>query len=240
MSTLRNYQKPEWPELVRKPLGKRVVVLAPHMDDEVIGCAGSLLKHFADGDHITVVYMTDSSKGLPGKPLNKEMRMIRTEESEQSGEILGVNNRVYLEIEDGSTQPWDVYTDRLRAVIKETKPDLLYLPWHLDLHPDHKKTNALFKKAVCDQFNFNICAYEVWSPLPPTIIVNISKQMAGKLAAIEKYRSQTALFPYRRLILSLNAYRACFIPIPGIRFAEAFYQTDCRQYLELISNRCEV
>lgn len=224
----------EWPKLVRKPLGKQVVVLAPHMDDEVIGCAGSILKHCADGDHITVVYMTDSSKGLPGKPANMEMSAIRKKESVLSGEILGVNKRIYLGINDGSTQPWDEYTDLLRDVIVETKPDLLYIPWYLDIHPDHRRTNELFKRADCVQFNFDVCAYEVWSPLKPNIIVNISKQIVDKLDAIEKYQSQTALFPYRRLILTLNSYRACFVPMPGIHFAEAFFQTDCREYLKLI------
>ena len=159
----------KWPKLVSKPAGKHVVVLAPHMDDEIIGCAGSILKHIADGDEITVVYITDSSKGLPGRFPEREMADRRRQESESVGEFIGVKNRIYLNIEDNTEEPWDAYTDLLADVLIDKEPELLYLPWYEDLHSDHQKTNKLFAKAIGGRVDFKVCAYEVWSPLKPRI-----------------------------------------------------------------------
>src|SRR3984957_20844985 len=46
-----------------QPSDERIVVLAPHMDDEVIGCGGTLARHIACGSHITVVFLTDGRGG---------------------------------------------------------------------------------------------------------------------------------------------------------------------------------
>src|SRR5262245_2441565 len=53
------------PRLCTEPGGQRVLVLAPHPDDEVIGCGGTLYKHTRAGHAVTVVYMTDGRKGDP-------------------------------------------------------------------------------------------------------------------------------------------------------------------------------
>jgi len=76
------------PKLIDKPAGKNILVLAPHPDDEVIGCGGTLYKHFLAGAEITVVYMTDGRKGdpllfnqkIPAKEKNKIERELINKE----------------------------------------------------------------------------------------------------------------------------------------------------------------
>ena len=46
------------PTIVKKPKGKNILVLAPHMDDEIIGCGGVICKHIQNGDSVAVVYFT--------------------------------------------------------------------------------------------------------------------------------------------------------------------------------------
>ncbi len=43
-----------WPTIVKKPKGKNILILAPHMDDEIIGCGGVICKHIQNGDRVTV------------------------------------------------------------------------------------------------------------------------------------------------------------------------------------------
>jgi hypothetical protein len=61
------------PAILWRPEGRRFVVLAPHMDDEVIGCGGTLYKHIQGGAIVTVIYMTDGRYGgkLPPRPARK-------------------------------------------------------------------------------------------------------------------------------------------------------------------------
>ncbi|MCL6591060.1 MAG: PIG-L family deacetylase [Firmicutes bacterium] len=225
-----------WPKLVKKPSGVEILVLAPHMDDEIIGCGGTLLKHSQAGDKISVVYMTDGSKGIPGKQPNYDLIKLRKEEAMKSNTLLGIQDVIFLDIEDSSDESWESYEELLYNILIDNRPELIYLPWYLDIHPDHQKTNFLLKKIVeKSQFKCTVCAYEVWYPLNPNILVNITKQMPVKLQAISEHKSQLELIKYSRLITSLNSYRACFIPLPGLDYAEAFYESDCQSYLELIN-----
>ena len=52
-----------WPTIVKKPKGKNILVLAPHMDDEIIGCGGVICKHIQSDDRVAVVYFTCGDKG---------------------------------------------------------------------------------------------------------------------------------------------------------------------------------
>lgn len=52
-----------WPTIVKKPKGKNILVLAPHMDDEIIGSGGVICKHIQNGDSVAVVYFTCGDKG---------------------------------------------------------------------------------------------------------------------------------------------------------------------------------
>jgi LmbE family N-acetylglucosaminyl deacetylase len=224
-----------WPKLIGKPAGEKVLVLAPHMDDEIIGCAGVIRKHTESGHPVVVIYMTDGSKGMMGKAANPGLMDIRKRESEKSNRWLGIRETYYFDLEDGSDKPWDHMSGILREVLESQQPDIIYLPSFWDTHPDHQKTNQLFKQATLGRLSCQVCAYEVWSPINPNILVNITRQMPLKLKAIREHQSQLRYLRYDRMILSLNHYRANFIPFPGMRFAEAFYMTECQNYLALLT-----
>ncbi len=227
-------QKINWPKLIKKPEGKNIVVLAPHMDDEIIGCAGVICKHIEAGDQVSVIYMTDGSKGIPGKAFSQELLNIRKEEAERSNMILGIKDSFYFNIIDSSNNTWDEYKNSLGEILKQKRPDIVYLPIFNDIHPDHQKTNILFACSAEDITDCMVCAYEIWSPLNPNIIVNITKQMSLKLKAIREHKSQISLIRYDHMAISINRYRACFMPLPGIRFAEAFLLNDCHSYIAQI------
>src|SRR5215471_17732082 len=97
------------PALVWEPQGRKIVVLAPHMDDEVIGCGGALYKHVRNGAEVTVVYMTDGRYGssalhlLTGaerKRREGELIEVRKREAQLAMETLGVKEGIFLDAEE--------------------------------------------------------------------------------------------------------------------------------------------
>ena len=224
----------DWPKLIRKPDGNRVMVIAPHMDDEILGCGGVLIKHADAGDKTAVVYITDGSKGKPNRPPSRELSELRKKEAAESNKLLGVNQEFFLDMEDGNTGVYHPFTKRMKEIINEIQPDLVYLPYSYDRHPDHRNANFLFRSALSENINAVVCAYEVWTPLEPNILVNITKQISLKLKAIMLHKSQLEILPYHRMTRSLNAFRAAFIPLPGLRYAEAFYCGSLFDYINKI------
>lgn len=218
-----------WPKLVKKPRGRNIVVLAPHIDDEIIGCGGTLCKHIDSGDRVSVIYMTDGSRGTKNFEEDTELCRQRRAEAAASNQILGIRSSFFLDLADGSEQPWDEAAPKLAALLRQLSPQLIYLPPYYDLHADHRKTNALLRLAA-PEYSGNLCVYEVWTPIQPNLLVNITPQMERKLAAIRACTSQLAAVPYDEMLLGLNAYRAAFLFTPQAKYAEAFRHLPAQDY----------
>src|SRR5436190_20714794 len=127
-----------------------VLVLAPHPDDETIGCGGALCLHAARGDRITTIFLTSGELGL--KHLQRERAWaIREKEAKAAAKILGITDLIFLRCSDwtlGNEVPKAV--GLLRPILKRTKPKLVYLPHPDDGHPDHKATLPIVRAAFKD------------------------------------------------------------------------------------------
>ncbi|MGM9524131.1 MAG: PIG-L deacetylase family protein [Faecousia sp.] len=218
-----------WPKLVKKPRGRNIVVLAPHIDDEIIGCGGTLCKHIDSGDRVSVIYMTDGSRGTKDFAADTALCRQRRAEAAASNQILGISSSFFLDLQDGSEKSWDEAAPRLAELLGQLSPQLIYLPPYDDLHADHRKTNTLLRLAV-PEYTGNLCVYEVWTPIQPNLLVNITPQMERKLSAIRACGSQIAAVPYDRMILGLNTYRAAFLFAAQAEYAEAFRLLPAQEY----------
>ena len=94
------------PAMVCEPEGRRILVLAPHMDDETIGCGGALVRHARKGAHITVIFLTDSNGGsktllgLKGEERHQreqELIVIRRNEAVAALEALSIQESFFLD-----------------------------------------------------------------------------------------------------------------------------------------------
>jgi LmbE family N-acetylglucosaminyl deacetylase len=116
---------------------------------------------------------------------------------------------------DGST------ITALSEIIEQTRPEVVYIPFFLDPHPDHAAAARLFDSAMKDGPTVEACyLYEVWSPLIPNVLVDITQQADTKRRAVNAHQSQVETINMSEGILGLNAYRAQMNRIPG--YAEAF------------------
>lgn len=226
------------PQLIELPAGHKIVVLSPHPDDETVGAGGALLKHHQAGCHLTTIVLTDGAAGVPGQA-RQDVARLREDEVRAAAAHLGIDRLIFACEPDGSLSTGRV-SARLREWLQDTCPDMLYLPFFLDNHPDHRAVTTLLAQAMAGSgLRFTCCAYEVWSPLVPNILVDIGAQMPRKLEAIRCYQSQLKQVDYVRLFEGLNAYRAGQFA-GRIQYAEAFYLADVRDYLALAAEaaRC--
>src|SRR5579862_1543499 len=117
---------------------KRVLVIAPHPDDESIGCGGALWQHTSGGDCVIVVFLTSGELGLKHLPPEQAWR-IREGEAEAAGKVLGVQRIEFLRYPD-----WYVcdriaeLSQTLIPILKRETPDVIYLPHAREWHPDHQ------------------------------------------------------------------------------------------------------
>lgn len=219
-----------------QPANERVVALAPHMDDEVIGCGGTLARHVASGAEVTVIFLTDGRLGGKASGAHGQSTVSATRKSEARlalGE-LGISRVVFLDGEDGRLGTTPSLTSALRDALAAARPQILYLPFFLEEHPDHRAASALLAESVeGTDLSFRCHGYEVWTPLFPNCFVRIDATVEAKRRALGHYQSQLAEADYLHTGLGLNAYRSGALQ-GSCRYAEAFYAVTLPQYLELL------
>src|SRR6185503_19617448 len=116
--------------------GRNVLVLAPHPDDEIIGCGGTLRLLLQAGAHVTLLHATDGSDSaaLQDAP-ESERTSIRLEEAEQVGRALGAQERIYWKADNRAFALEPRWTQALADLLGRTSPALVFVPFTLDIHP---------------------------------------------------------------------------------------------------------
>lgn len=200
------------PAAWRPPQG-RVLVLAPHPDDETIGCGGCLLLHRRQGDPVKVVFLTDGAAGGPPA--------LRRAEARRAARVLGVRALEFWGYPDGALAGVPGLSRRLRELLEQERPDIVYRTSASDPHPDHRALGVRLRAAASRaRVGFLDCRYEVWSMPQPSAVADVSTVFARKLRALRQYRSQLRHGGHPRRVSRINACRGLFFP--GVRYAEAF------------------
>lgn len=186
-----------------------VIVLAPHPDDEILGCFGAIKEHIKENDKIAVIYITDGEKCNPGIS-HENMRMLRKKETERVLTSLRIKRKYFLSLPDTNVKPTEKSIEKLAQIIVMEKPKVIYSPNMKEAHRDHKNTwrilRACFKKYTDSEFEVRF--YEVWTPLDKfNLIINISNIINEKIRLIKYYASQSLTIKYDEAIISLNRYR---------------------------------
>ena len=200
-----------------------MLVIAPHPDDEAIGCGGTLCKHSARRDRVAVVFLTSGELGLKKLPREQAWK-TREAEAGKSATVLGIASEDFLRLPDWCVG--DHVADGAKLVwpiLKREQPALIYLPHELESHPDHKAALPIVRAALrgMDFPVLQLRGYEVWTPLTEVHhLEDISQTWPRKLRAIRAHRSQLAEIDYARAAKGLNQYRG---EITGkMQYAEAF------------------
>ena len=209
------------PLLDPNALPNRVLVIAPHADDEVFGCGGMLCFHSDRGDQVRVVVLTDGAAGDPDGT-EADIQAAREAESRAAGEALGVSDHRFLGLPDGGLNEVADLQARLQAELDEFDPDLVYAPSPQEMHPDHRTTSAMALRALATGRERRVLLYGVNAQVTAGALFDTTRFWERKQAAIEAFISQLHYHDLVGKAIAVDRSRTVNIEDPAIRFVEGF------------------
>lgn len=212
------------------PLASRpFLILAPHADDESIGC-GALLIHYPSRCH--VICLTDGRAGLKGKSSRQAM-VTRRQEFEATMHQAGVARSFYGErIADGRLAGAEREFSALLDRVPLEEYGWIFLPSPIDQHRDHRAVAPLLRRELSRRpahSDLQICYYEVWSALAlPNRYLDLTDTLTEKLRLVSHYRSQVQALDYLGAVSGLARFRGLKC---GCRAAEVYESLPVRRFL---------
>ena len=208
--------------LEEKLPGNKVLVIAPHQDDESIGCGGTLIKHTKTGGILEVAFCTSGGE-------------TRLYEAKDAAKLLGSRRNHFLQFDIRSLyKNTNQLADRFTELFNIVNPDIIFLPFMVDNHQDHVAISRAFAKAYKNkEFNCLVYAYSVWTTLIPNVIVDISEQWEQKKQAIDCYKTQTATRDYVTMAGSISKYWSV-VKGRNTQHCEVFFKATGSEYVSLV------
>ena len=214
---------------------RKILVVAAHPDDEVLGCGGAIAKHTSSGDKVDILFMTDgvSSRGDSDSDVRE-----RKESARQAADILGVSSVSFLDFPDNEMDsvPLLETVKAIEDVIFDIKPCVIYTHYSGDLNIDHQLTHRAVLTACRphpDSFVKEIYSFEVLSSthwqsysegtsFNPNYFLNIGKFIEKKIKALQCYNEEMREYPHARsykVVKSMAEFRGGVV---GLEYSEAF------------------
>jgi Uncharacterized proteins, LmbE homologs len=184
----------------------RALIVAPHPDDEVFGCAGIIQRLLKSNVVVSVLILT---RGENSSDENSEtIKKTRTQLAEQATSLLGVKNLYWGDLPDGSLASADML--QLKDLVSQIKPDAVFIPHYLEGWSDHEATERQWRELVKElKFPvkcFHYCVW-FWFSLPYSKFKNI----VWKDAVLIKMDKQE----YQRKLQAINIYMSSISPVTG-------------------------
>jgi len=194
-------------------MNKKVLVIAPHCDDEILGCGGIMAKYISQGSAVYVAIITNGNIGAPEIFPKEGTDKVRSE-ALQAHKILGVEETFFLDFPAPRLDSVPAYkiAMELNKIINEHNITTLFIPHRGDIHKDHRITyeaSLVAARPINGCTVKHIYAYETlseteWAPpfgddaFIPTVFENIEDYLPQKLKATECYKTQIKKFPHSR------------------------------------------
>ena len=219
------------PECRKEPIAGRVLLFAPHPDDEVLGAGGTLYLHVCQDDPVRVVVATDGTAGDPDgrfEPTTYGER--RRQESRKAMSILKIDDLVFWGLPDScvvSERDLCALGERAAEQVTDFQPDIVYLPWAEDGNADHLALHhGVLRGLARTGFTGQAFGYEVWSPHPrPDLVVDITDVVELKRSALQHYVTQMAYSDLAHPVFGMNGYRSLLLERDK-GYGEAFSRVD--------------
>ena len=180
----------------------RLLIVAPHPDDESIGCGGLML---AFGNQTDILLITDGRTAHGNDVTDEECAAIRQTEFHKAVTIAGVKKWFDLGLPDGKA----FLCGQALKAIDFSQYTKVFLPNHSEEHPDHRTAYEYVKRALRrKRSRAEVYSYEVWAPIAfATHYLDISSSIEQKDRLIDCYRSQLCIRDYHAMTRGLTSYR---------------------------------
>jgi LmbE family N-acetylglucosaminyl deacetylase len=222
---------------IKAPFGKSMLVVAPHQDDEIIGCGGAMLLQLSKGNAVNVVFVQDGGDEYKedGYARREDLTLVREEEARQVAQKMGIPQPQFLRYANlGGSNITKVAKD-LQSEIIRTKSDVIFAPFFLDYNIDHQLVNFALSEALATlKQKPKIYGYEVWGLCIPNVIINIDLVMEKKRELLSLYKSQLSDTDYLHCITGLNMYHSIAFGSKSCKYAERFFEIPGKEYMEII------
>jgi LmbE family N-acetylglucosaminyl deacetylase len=212
----------------------RVLVIAAHPDDEVLGMGGTIAVHTDRGDVVRIVVVTDgSSSQYPG---DDETRARKEEEAHRAAAELGVDDYVHLDLPDMRLDTI-AHVEVNRVVeehVRDLAPQVVYTA-QPDVNRDHRAlfdsvavaTRPMPGQPVRRVLTYAPTSSTEWTPAAvnwfvPNWFVDVTETLERKIAAFAHYETEQREFPHPRSERAIRAAAAFHGASCGCEYAEPF------------------
>jgi LmbE family N-acetylglucosaminyl deacetylase len=215
----------------------RVLVVAAHPDDEVLGCGGTIARLAADGAEVHILIVAEGCTSR-GDEESAQGVLALKQAAVAAAKTLGVNPPIFLSLPDNRLDSVDFLdvTQMIEAVISEVKPDTIYTHHGGDLNIDHQivfqgvltASRPVPESVVKRLYTFETVSSSEWSAVEigpcfnPNRYVNITKYLLTKQQALGHYSMEMRLFPHARSSEAIDALARLRGSQCGFEAAEAF------------------
>ena len=210
----------------------KVMVFAPHPDDETLGCGGTLLRHREKGDELHW-YIASELKDSESDFFKKRLQEIDAVSNVYSFSTIEFGHFVATELDTYSKSE---LIGSISNAINSVKPDVIYIPYRNDVHSDHAAVFdavASCTKSFRYPFISKIRAYETLSEtefglrpddggFKPNLFIDITSNFATKIQIMEQYESELGVHPFPRSAKNIEALAILRGATAGVEYAEAF------------------
>lgn len=209
-------------------LPDRVLVFAPHADDEVFGCGGMLAYFAGRGGAVRVVIVTDGAGGDPAG-LEADIAKTRQAESRAAGAELGVSDYRFLDFPDGALGSAHGLVEALSAELEDFGPGLVFGPSLQEMHPDHRALSRALLAAMARTEGVRLFLYGINTEVLANQLYDITKQAAKKRRAVERFESQLAYHDLVKKTEAVDHARTVNIEDAEVYQVEGFCGLDPRR-----------
>ena len=215
-------------------MGKSVLVVAAHADDESLGCGATIKKHVDSGDQVTIIFMTD---GVGSRSVESTDGSKRNLAKEKALQVLGVDNLYQYDFPDNAMDsvPLLEVVQVVESVIDKVQPQIIYTHFHGDVNVDHRicfdvvmtATRPVPNQCVKEIYGFEVLSSTDWQIKPdmafkPQMYVDVSDYFEDKIIALKAYNDEMRDSPHSRSfehVEILGKHRGYSV---GVKYAEAF------------------
>ena len=212
----------------------KILIIAPHPDDESLGCGGTILKNINEGHDVywAICTTVDKDFGWDENKINKrELEIVKI------GKAYGFKQVFNLKMPSSKleTIPIQTLINKFKNIINQIEPNIVYIPFNFDVHTDHQIISKVFSSftkwfrypsintvlmyETLSETNFNFGSTEKYSP---NIYVDISKYFKKKVSISKMYNSELKKHPFPRSVEAINALSILRGSEAGFKHAEAF------------------
>ena len=222
------------------PAPSRILVIAAHPDDEVLGCGATIARLAGEGHALHIAIMGEGITSRHAKRQDADVKQLSRlhQQASAAARKLGAKDVVLFKLPDNrlDTVPLLEVVKLVESLVAKLRPQVVYTHHPGDLNIDHgivhravlTATRPAPGQPVREIYTFEVPSSTEWAfqrleqPFRPNVFVDVAATLETKIAALRCYKTETCKFPHPRSPEALRAIAARWGSVVGCEAAEAF------------------